>query len=164
MCQLGISILTLKRRIKLDTCRCWAVHWITHCILSGSSPDYFPRNGSVWGQKITTDTMQAGVVGNLWRKIYWTEKWNAAVQAVSETNSQRIVWNVPHDTLAIFVFRWLWKRVREIAHISECAAVRAAALLVLCRGCCLHWHTRSGVPCDNPWNNGKYRIERPSES
>ena len=101
--QSGISILTLKRRIKLDTCRCRAVHWITHCILSGSSSNHFPRNGSVWGQKIATDTMQAGVAGNLWRKIYWTKKWYAAVQAVRETNSQRIVWNESHDTLSVFV-------------------------------------------------------------
>ena len=90
--QSGIGILTFKRRIKLDTCRCRTVHWITHCVLSGSSPNHFPRNGSVWGQKIATDTMQAGVAGNLWWEIYWTKKWYAAVQAVSETNSQRIVW------------------------------------------------------------------------
>ena len=37
-----------------------------------------------------------------------------------------------------------------MARIFECVAVCAAALFVLRRGCCLHWHTRSGVLCDNP--------------
>ena len=49
---------------------------------------------------------------------------------------------------ANFIKKCLPEETKE--RFFACAAVRGAALLVLRRGCCLHWHTRSGVLCDNP--------------
>ena len=39
----------------------------------------FPCNGSVWGQKIATDTMQAGIAGNLWWEVSLVEIYLATI-------------------------------------------------------------------------------------
>lgn len=63
-------------------------------------------------------------------------------------NSQRVVWSVPHDTLAIFVCVRFGKLFREKIRVYEDAVVPAVAV-VRYQGYCLCWNKRFGVPCDN---------------